>query len=131
MDSNRRPLVFEATALPTEPQPLPTYLMSLKVIVNFSFSLFQMPRNNMNMNKMQLLQSRTGKPEQLTLKYFRGRFHKTLRIRKLQICSYNQILTVNLLINCKNSIIYGRMAINYEEKVLWDRPLVVFKPLSG
>ena len=45
-----------------------------------------------------------------------GQFHKTLQILKLRICSYTQILTVNLLINCKNSVIYGKMAINYEEK---------------
>ena len=44
----------------------------------------------------------------------RGLFHKTLQIRKLWICSYGQILTVNLLINCKNSVIYGKMAVNYE-----------------
>ena len=31
----------------------------------------------------------------------RGLFHKTLRIRKLPICSYDQILTLNLLINAK------------------------------
>ena len=37
----------------------------------------------------------------------RGQFHKTLRIRKLRICSYGQILTINLIINCKNSVIYG------------------------
>ena len=30
-----------------------------------------------------------------------GQFHKTLWIRKLRICSYGQILTVNVLINCK------------------------------
>ena len=40
-------------------------------------------------------------------------FHKTLRIRKLRICSYGQILAVNLLVNC---LIYGKMAINYKEK---------------
>ena len=45
-----------------------------------------------------------------------GQFHKTLWIRKLRICSYSQILTVNLLINWKNSVIYGEMAVNYEEK---------------
>ena len=28
------------------------------------------------------------------------------RIRKLRICSYGQILTVNLFIYCKNSVIY-------------------------
>ena len=47
---------------------------------------------------------------------FWGQFHKTLQILKLRICSYGQILTVNLLINCKNSVIYGKMAVNYEEK---------------
>ena len=46
----------------------------------------------------------------------RGQFHKTLWIRNLRICSYGQILTVNLIINCKNSVIYGHFAINYEEK---------------
>ena len=46
----------------------------------------------------------------------RGQFHKTLWIRKLWICSYGQIMTVNLLINCKNSVIYFKMAVNYEEK---------------
>ena len=46
----------------------------------------------------------------------RGQFHKTLWICKLRICSYGQILTVNLLINWKNSVIYGEMAVNYEEK---------------
>ena len=45
----------------------------------------------------------------------RGQFHKNLWIRKLRICSYYQILTVNLLINCKNSVINGKIAINYEE----------------
>ena len=52
-----------------------------------------------------------------------GQFHKTFGIRKLQICCYGQILTINLLINCKNSVIYGKMAVNYEELVLWNRPL--------
>ena len=51
----------------------------------------------------------------------RGQFHKTLRIRKLQICSYGQILTLNLLINCKNSVIYGKIAINYEEKCFMEQ----------
>ena len=51
-------------------------------------------------------------------------FSKTLRIRNLRICSYGQILTVNLLIYCRISVIYGKMAVNYEEKVLWNRPLV-------
>ena len=45
-----------------------------------------------------------------------GQFHKTLQIRKLRICSYGQILTINLLINCKNYVIYGHFAVNYEEK---------------
>ena len=48
-----------------------------------------------------------------------GPFHKRLRIHKLRICND---LTVNLLINCKNSVIYDHFAVNYEEKVLWDRP---------
>ena len=43
-------------------------------------------------------------------------FHKTLRIRKLRICSYGQILTVNLLVNCQNCLIYGKMVVNYKEK---------------
>ena len=51
----------------------------------------------------------------------RGQFHKTLWIRKLRICSYGQILTVNLLINWKNSVIYGEMAINYEEKSFMEQ----------
>ena len=46
----------------------------------------------------------------------RGQFHKTLWICKLRICSYGQILTVNLLINWKNSVIYGEMAVNYKER---------------
>ena len=37
----------------------------------------------------------------LGVKSTRGLFHKTLRICKLWICSYGQILTVNLLINEK------------------------------
>ena len=41
---------------------------------------------------------------------------KTLWIHKLWICSYGQILIVKLLINCKNSVIYSKMAVNYEEK---------------
>ena len=53
-----------------------------------------------------------------------GKFYKTLWIRKLWICSNGQILTVNLLINCKNSVNYSKMAINYEEIFLWNRPLV-------
>ena len=50
-----------------------------------------------------------------------GQFHKTLQIRKLRICSYGQILTVNLLINCKNSVINGKMAVNYEEKCFMEQ----------
>ena len=46
----------------------------------------------------------------------RGQFHKTLWIHKLRICSHGQIVTVNLLINCKNCISCGKMAVNYEEK---------------
>ena len=53
-----------------------------------------------------------------------GQFHKTLRICKLRICSYGQILTVNLLINCKNSVIYGKMAVNYEEKSFMEKASV-------
>ena len=51
----------------------------------------------------------------------RGQFHKTLRIHKLRICSYGQILTLNLLMNCKNSIIYGHFAINYKEKSFMEQ----------
>ena len=46
----------------------------------------------------------------------RGLFHKTLQICQLRTCSYSQILTVNLLINCKISIIDIKMALNYEGK---------------
>ena len=45
-----------------------------------------------------------------------GLFHKTLRIHKLQICRNGQILTVNLLVSCKNSVIYSHFAVNYDEK---------------
>ena len=38
----------------------------------------------------------------------RGLFHKTLWIRKLQICSYGQILAVNLLVNWQNTVIYSK-----------------------
>ena len=41
--------------------------------------------------------------------------HKALQICKLRICSYDQILTITLLINCKNSVIYGKMTVNYKE----------------
>ena len=40
----------------------------------------------------------------------RDLFHKALWICKLQICSYGHILTIN----CKNSIIYGKMTVNYK-----------------
>ena len=53
--------------------------------------------------------------------YSWGLFHKTLQIRKLQICSYGQILIVNLLINCKNSVIYSQMAVNYEGKSFMEQ----------
>ena len=46
----------------------------------------------------------------------RGLFHKTLQICKLWICSCGQILPVNSLVNCQNSVIYGHFAVNYEEK---------------
>ena len=42
-------------------------------------------------------------------------------IHKLRICGYGQILTVNLLINCKNSVIYGKMAVNYKEKSFMEK----------
>ena len=38
---------------------------------------------------------------QQTCSETRSLFHKILRIRKLRICSYGQILTANLLINAK------------------------------
>ena len=50
-----------------------------------------------------------------------GLFHKTLQIRKLRIYSYGQILTVNLLINCQNSVIYGHFVVNYEEKSFMEQ----------
>ena len=46
---------------------------------------------------------------------------KTLWIHKLRILSYGQILTVNLLINCKNFVVYSKMAINYEEKSFMEQ----------
>ena len=52
----------------------------------------------------------------LLMRLARGQFHKTWQICKLWICSYSQILTVNLLINCKISIIDIKMALNYEGK---------------
>ena len=33
----------------------------------------------------------------------------------------SQILTLNLIINCKNSIIYGKMAVKYEEKSFMEQ----------
>ena len=51
----------------------------------------------------------------------RSQFHKTLRIRKLRICSYGQILTVNLLINCKKFVIYDKIAVNYEENSFMEQ----------
>ena len=51
-------------------------------------------------------------------------FHTTLWICKLRICSYGQILTVNLLVKCKNSVIYGHFVVIRKKKVLWKRPLV-------
>ena len=46
----------------------------------------------------------------------------TLRICKLQISHYSQIFTINLLIKCKNSEIYGKMVVITKKKVLWNRP---------
>ena len=63
----------------------------------------------------------------------RGMFHKTLQICKLQICSYSQILTVNLVVNFQNSIIYGHFAINYKGKSFMEQapdkssPLIAIK----
>ena len=51
----------------------------------------------------------------------RGLFHKTLWIHKLRICSYCQILTVNLLVNCQNSVIYGYFVLNYLEKSFMEQ----------
>ena len=45
-----------------------------------------------------------------------GLFHKTLWIRNLHFCSYGQILTINLLENCQNTVIYCHFVVNYEEK---------------
>ena len=50
-----------------------------------------------------------------------GLFHKTLWIRKLRICNYGQILTVNLLVNCQNSVIYGHFVVNYLEKSFMEQ----------
>ena len=50
-----------------------------------------------------------------------GLFHKTLQIRKLRIYSYGQILTVNLLINCQNSVIYGHFVVNYKEESFMEQ----------
>ena len=51
----------------------------------------------------------------------RGLFHKTLWNHKLRICSYGQILTVNLVVNCQNSVIYGHFVLNYEEKSFMEQ----------
>jgi len=48
-------------------------------------------------------------------------FHKTLWILKLRICNYGQILTVNLLVNCQNSVIYGHFVVNYLEKSFMEQ----------
>ena len=55
-----------------------------------------------------------------------GQFHKTLRIRKLRIYSYGQILIVHLLIACKISVIYGTMAVNSEEKRFMEKAYLQF-----
>ena len=52
---------------------------------------------------------------------YRSLFHKTLWIRKLRICNYGQILTVNLLVNCQNSVIYGHFVVNYLEKSFMEQ----------
>ena len=57
----------------------------------------------------------------MRLKEFWGLFHKTLWIRKLRICNYGQILTVNLLVNCQNSVIYGHFVVNYLEKSFMEQ----------
>ena len=49
-------------------------------------------------------------------------FYKNLRICKLRIRSQGPSLTVNLLVNCQSSIIYGHFAENYVEFSLWNRP---------
>ena len=83
-------------------------------------------RSSPGLGVIELMRSKTGNPdfENSQLRTLdktpvcgcMGQFHKTLRIRKLRICSYGQILTINLLINCKNSVIYGKMTVNYKEK---------------
>ena len=69
--------------------------------------------------------------QQLLHSLSRGLFNKALQIRKLWIYSYGQILTVNLLIISKNSIIYGHFAVNYVEKVYWNRPQVQERMMSA
>ena len=54
---------------------------------------------------------------------FTSIYHSTLSYRisrnfKLWLCSYGQILPVNLFINYQISVIYGKMAVNYKERVL-------------
>ena len=55
-----------------------------------------------------------------------GLFDKTLRIRKSQICSCSQILTLNLLINCNKSVIYSHFAVNYKEKRFMEQSSFCF-----
>ena len=57
----------------------------------------------------------------------RGLFHKTLLICNLWICCYGRILTVNLLVNCRISVNYGKMAVNYVEKSFMEQAPSHFK----
>ena len=53
---------------------------------------------------------------------FWGMFHTPLRICKLWIFNYSQILTGYFHINGENSINYCQMVVDNKEKVLWNRP---------
>ena len=53
---------------------------------------------------------------------FTSIYHSTLSYRisrnfKLWLCSYGQILPVNLFINYQISVIYGKMAVNYKNSL--------------
>ena len=96
-------------------------------------------RSSPGLGVIELMRSKTGNPdfENSQLRTLdktpvcgcMGQFHKTLRIRKLRICSYGQILTRNLLITCKNSVIYGKMTVNYKEKSFMAQAPVTPLPL--
>ena len=40
-------------------------------------------------------------------------------------------MTVNLLINYKNSVIYSKVAVNYDELCLWNRPTTQLNECYG